>query len=56
MTAEMAYVGRKDCGCPVFARLTSVKRGTPLEKATKGLDVRRVPVDQAAVVICTCAQ
>jgi hypothetical protein len=38
----------------VFARLDVKYRTVPLDKAAKGLDVRRVPVDQAQVVVCTC--
>jgi hypothetical protein len=50
-----AWVGRKPCGCPTFARLAIPFRALPLEKAAKGLEVRRVPVADAAVVVCRCA-
>lgn len=49
-----AWLGRKPCGCPVFARLCSVTRGAPLAKVAAGLDVRRVPVDRASVTVCRC--
>lgn len=52
MPTDFAWTGTKTCGCTVFARLTSVRRGLPLAKACKGLTVDRVPVSRAAVVIC----
>lgn len=54
MAGLKAWVGRKPCGCPVFARLCVATRARPLEQVAKGLDIRKVPVDQAAVVICGC--
>jgi len=53
--ATHAWVGRKSaCGCPVFARLAIPYHCLPLHKAAKGLDVRRVPIADAQVVVCRC--
>lgn len=50
-----AWLGSKPCGCATFARLMVPFNTVPLEKAARGLNVRRVPVQNATVVICRCS-
>lgn len=55
-----AHVGRKACGCATWARLDApgvpryFKQKALAAAERDGLTVKRVPVEQAGVVICGC--
>jgi hypothetical protein len=51
---EYAFVAHKPCGCPTFARLCGSRGTGDLKRLTEGMTVRRVPVDQANLVVCRC--
>lgn len=51
--SDMAWYGRKPCGCGVFARLAAKGvRGSG--QFPKGLDIKRVPLARANVTVCRC--
>lgn len=45
-----AWLGRKECGCPTWARLCEA----PAKKFPRELTVKKVHVDRASVSICRC--
>jgi hypothetical protein len=49
-----AFIAMKPCGCPTFARLHTPMRARPLEQVTRGMTVKRVPLERANVVVCRC--
>lgn len=49
---DYAYLGRKPCGCPTYARLCSA----PKTRWPSDVKVKKVHVDRASVAICRCGE
>ncbi len=59
MARSAVIAGRRGCGCLVFARLvedgdSAKKLGRPLH--ARKLEVGEVPLAEARVVVCRCAE